>query len=410
MISVDVMKNNIEKAIYEEHIAKFIRTVILYGSWAQQTNDENSDIDIFVICESSSDKITDKIERIILTTFEGYETDISIYDATKFETLLECGSLYLHHLYSEGVILFAHTPRYTKDYLFGKLRNFTGIHEDLLLYDRMIKKTEISLRNNNSNYFDMNILAILARNTMILICYYMKNPEYGKKQVFETCKKLLGEEFIFNWDTYCALMKYRSYYNRKNVSINLMSKEDCLDYANQVQYLISLALKKMDLKNSIDRLYYLLNDNPGHNFYTSYEIFVDFDRDLFFYLNNHMKKTYGKTVDSITDPFLGELIESYKNDDFIECIYNIIIGVKDIKKKSSNYSIDCPDIYTETTTQTSAFNEYVINIPEKICHSNFIEKFIRKFIGKHIKKNDENIIDNLNKLRKLIKEELKGTP
>ena len=123
-----------------------------------------------------------------------------------------------------------------------------------------------------------------------------------------------------------------------------------------------------------------------------------------------MKKTYGKTVDSITDPFLGELIESYKNDDFIECIYNIIIGVKDIKKKSSNYSIDCPDIYTETTTQTSAFNEYVINIPEKICHSNFIEKFIRKFIGKHIKKNDENIIDNLNKLRKLIKEELKGTP
>lgn len=397
------MFNNIKKEICDGHVAKSIRAVIVYGSWARGTNDENSDIDIFVVCEFYSDKIANKIKEVILKALHGYDVDISIYDSKKFETLLECGSLYFHHLRDEGVIVYANDKKHSKEYLFRKLHKFKGISEDILLYDRMMKKTAISIKENHSNYFDINMLALLARNTMILICYYMGKPQYGKNEVYETCCELLGDEFLFDKNVYCKLMGYRSYYNRKNISIDLLSEEECIIYINQVEQLIGLAMEKMDIKNSIDRLYYLLNDNPGHNFYTSYEVFTDFDRDLYFSLNKHMKKKYNRVIDSITAPFLEELIQEYKDDDFVKCVYNIILDVKDIKKKSSNYTIDCPDVYTETDMiNFKTFGESFDELLKFLCQS----KFLRKFLNKYIKEDRKTIMDEMQFLRKCISDEL----
>ena len=61
-----------------------------------------------------------------------------------------------------------------------------------------------------------------------------------------------------------------------------------------------------------------------------------------------MKKQYNSVVNSITEPFVEELIKKHEDDDFVRCVYNVILDIKGVKKKSSNYSIDCPDLYTET--------------------------------------------------------------
>ena len=402
MISKDKI-SEIEQEIKKEHVENLIRAIIVYGSWARGTNDNNSDIDIFVICKLDTDRILNKIETSIARALTGYETDISIYDSEKFETLLECGSLYLHHIYEEGVIIYVSDKKYTKEYLFGKLREFRGISEDILLYDRMLKQTAKSIRAHNTNYFDINILALLARNTMILICYYLKKPQYGKYEVYETCCELLGEKFVFDKNIYFKLMEYRSYYNRKNIAVELPTKEEINTYIYQVEQLIILGMRIMDINNSIDRLFYLLNDNPGHNFYTAYEVFTDFDRDLYIYLNKYLMKNFNKTIDSITEPFIEEVLQEYEDDDFIKSVCNIITDVKEIKKKSSNYSIDCPDIYSEKDMKSSrTFRDFANDALKFLCRNKFLEKYLLKYV----KEDRKTIIDEMQYLREYIREEL----
>lgn len=402
MISKEII-SKIEQKIKEAHVAKTIRAIIVYGSWARGTNDKNSDIDIFVVCELYLDKIADKIEVAIASALAGYQTDISIYDAKKFETLLECGSLYLHHIFDEGVIIYVCNAKYTKEYLFGKLREFKGISEDILLYDRMMKKTVKSIMLHQINYFDINVLALLARNTMILICYYLKRPQYGKREVYETCYELLGEKLVLDKNDYFKLMEYRSYYNRKNIIVELPSKEEINSYIYQVEQLIILGMEIMDINNSIDRLFYLLNDNPGHNFYTAYEVFMDFDRDLFFYLNKYLMKKYHKNIDSIAEPFVEDVFQWYENDGFIKSVCNIIIDIKEIKKKSSNYSIDCPDVYSETNMiNARTFQDYKNDLLKFLCQNRILEKFLLKYV----KEDRKTIVDEMQNLRKYIRDEL----
>lgn len=399
----EVVINKINKEINDGYFPKSVQAIILYGSCARGTNDENSDIDILVICEFESNKMTNKVEETIFKALQGYNVDVSIYESKKFQRLLECGSLYLHHIRDEGKMIYQRSPQYSKEYLFGKLRDFKGISEDLLLYERMMKKTAISLKENHANYFDINMLALLARNTMILMCYFMENPQYGKKEVFDACNNMFGDEFLFDEKIYDKLMKYRSYYNRKNIFITLPTDEECGGYISQVKQLIMLALEKMDIKNSIDRLYYLFKDNPGHNFYTSYEVFNDFDRDLYFVLNQYMKKQYDSEVNSITEPFVEELIKKHEDDDFVRCVYNVILDIKGVKKKSSNYSIDCPDLYTETDVlNAKTIGSYINDLVKTICKINFFNKLF----GRFIKEEKDDIIKEMDCLREYIRDNL----
>ena len=214
---------------------------------------------------------------------------------------------------------------------------------------------------------------------------------------------MFGDEFLFDEKIYDKLMKYRSYYNRKNIFITLPTDKECGGYISQVEQLIMLALEKMDIKNSIDRLYYLFKDNPGHNFYTSYEVFNDFDRDLYFVLNQYMKKQYNSVVNSITEPFVEELIKKYEDDDFVRCVYNVILDIKGVKKKSSNYSIDCPDLYTETDVlNAKTIGGYINDLVKTICKINFFNKLF----GRFIKEEKDDIIKEMDCLREYIRDNL----
>ena len=195
MITSQEVIDRIKQAITKSKIKRCIRAIILYGSWARKKADEKSDIDIFVVCDYYSDRISKEIEKVISGALNDFKTDISIYDSTKFETLLKCGSLYLHHLYDEGEIVFVRDKKASKAYLFGILREFKGVSEDMLLYKRMLEATKKSIQNNGVNYFDLNTLAILARNTMILLCYVNNEHQYGKMEVYNTCKKNLQMHF-----------------------------------------------------------------------------------------------------------------------------------------------------------------------------------------------------------------------
>ena len=83
----EVVINKINKEINDGYFPKSVQAIILYGSCARGTNDENSDIDILVICEFESNKMTNKVEETIFKALQGYNVDVSIYESKKFQSI-----------------------------------------------------------------------------------------------------------------------------------------------------------------------------------------------------------------------------------------------------------------------------------------------------------------------------------
>ncbi len=236
------IKNKIENNIRNKRYYKKIRAMIVYGSWVRGDFDENSDIDILVITEGQYSIDENKIHEIVSECIQGRPIDISVYDAAKFETLLTSGSLFLHHVKDEGEIIFDRSGK-GKNYLFGKLNEFKGISEDMLLYKRMYSKAVISLENNGVNYYDINILSLVARNTLILACYHQKQPKYGKWDAFHLCKDYFDTEIQLSEKCYKELLEYRNYFNRNLDKHELPNQNRCREYENQVGMLIDWGIK-----------------------------------------------------------------------------------------------------------------------------------------------------------------------
>lgn len=394
----DTVKIQIKEKIKKLHYSAIIRAIIGYGSWIRGDYGEDSDIDILVIVETGFNINQHKLEEIFVEIATGRVIDLAIYDAKKFETVLTCGSLFLHHVKDEGEILYARKG-FTKEYLFGKLNDFKGISEDILLYQRMFVKARNSIETNGINYYDLNILSLLARNTQILICYQNEEPTYGKWQVYDKCKDLIGKQFTLSTDVYNELLMYRNYFNRKSNRIALPNGERYQIYFEEVGALIELGISLFGVHNAIDRIYFILADGVGRNLYTSYEVFSDFDRDVFIYINRYLTNRYNTTIDSIRSPFLLELVQKYPDDEFIQCVCNVVEEVKNVKKQSSNYAIDVPDVYSEIHFKnTFEHFETIFSFEEGTIGKKIIDLFISKCGGKRRK----NMLQMLEEMRNYI--------
>lgn len=379
----------------------YVRAIFIYGSFARNDYDINSDMDILVISEYGNNRIENRVKQIISKYTDDIMLDISVYSGKRFETLLEYGSLFLHHIRQEGIIVYGKGKNAKKEYLFGKLKEFKGVSEDLLLYSRMLEKSRCSIRENGVNFFDLNNLCILARNTMIVTCYREGNPKYGKWDAYETCA-CGNTSFCLSRDVYKELLSIRSYYNRMKPKMRLPKEETCNKYLSEVANLINWALERAGIRNSLDRLFYLFYDSAGRNFYTSYEIFTDFERDIYLYFSRYMKMKYGASVDSISDCFIVSMKEKYPDDRLVNCTYKLMYEIKEIKKKSSNYSIDTPDIYSEIHVKENNIFSLIYEIGER--HPKIKEilvKIMRSIKGKDLNR-EKNVVELLEEFREYV--------
>ena len=380
---------------------KNVRAIFIYGSFARGDNDENSDMDILVIAESDNNKIENIIRDIITRFLDKANLDISVYSGNRFETLLEYGSLFLHHIRQEGILVYGKGKYSNKEYLFGKLTSFKGISEDLLLYSRMHEKIEKSISENGINYYDLNILCILARNTMIVTCYHLGIPKFGKWDVYEICASEESFEGLSR-QTYADLLQFRSYYNRMKPLKKLPKDEVCKNYCQEVDKLINWALKMMGVNNTLDRMYFLFCDNAGRNFYTSYEIFVDFERDIYIGIREYMNKKYEVTIDSIADPFIAKLIDDYPDECLVDCAHQLLNEIKRIKRSSSNYSIDTPDVYSEIHIKQNSMFEQFFDLGERYLFFRKILNKIKDVLKIRGSKNEKDVLVLLDEFRKYI--------
>lgn len=315
--------------------------VFLYGSTVTGDSDENSDIDIVVVKDryECEDK---ELEKIISEIFDKDKIDISFYGRNKFENLLKCGSLFCHHLKNESRLLYSRNNN-PISYYFNNLKDFKGIAEDILLYNRLFKKTKESIFNAGVNYYDLCILGMIARNTLTVLSY-KNNPQTCKFGKYEVYKSMNSEQVIIDRYLYDELMSYRSFYKRFTPYIELPNDNKLELILEGIKKLLNYAIIEAKVEGTIDRLYHLIEDNSNRNFYTTFEIFVDLDRDLYFDLKYYLNKVYNYDLKNNTFEEVQKFAKEYNDDRFLLIVREVFNHISRIKTFSSSYEIDIPKI------------------------------------------------------------------
>lgn len=388
------LQEKIKYSIRKNGLRSKIKAVFLYGSFATNKADENSDIDILIITYSKiNQKIENKIEKIFQQHFQN-NIDISIYDQERFEKLLVSGSLFLHHIKNEGNLVYSNRER-TKDYYFNNLKEFKGVSEDILLYARLLNAAELSIKKNGVNYFDLRVLAMITRNTLIVMNYYKYKAKtrFGKFDVFESLKDEFDD---LSLDEYRDLMNYRSFFNRNCPYIDLPSISYTNKIISHISTLVEYAKDSIGLKDNIDRFNFILEDANTRNFYTSFEIFIGLERDLYMNLKKYIEQKYNHTLTSINQSTLQLLNKRYKEDYFIILTSNLVSHIDETKKISNNYTIEFADVdtvkqYLLTKNSSNKWTRWIID---------FINELVGNFnalFNKEDKEFDEKIKNTFKK-------------
>lgn len=138
--------------------------------------------------------------------------------------------------------------------------------------------------------------------------------------------------------------------------------------------------------------------------YTSFEIFTDLERDMYFYLKKYSKSKYKLEINSIRTDYIEFLIENYNKDEFFSLTLQILNHIERIKKKSNNYSIDFPDSMEIRNMSKSEFSlnklllKILINI-KKMTKTNI--KLLDKWQKELESKNYSTFIEDLERYRNM---------
>ena len=148
--------------------------------------------------------------------------------------------------------------------------------------------------------------------------------------------------------------------------------------------MIEYSKKSIGIKDNIDRFNFILDDNNTRNFYTSFEIFIDLERDLYMNLKKYIQRNYQTSLTSFNNYTLQSLTKEYRDDRFIASTSKIVKHIEFTKRYSNNYSIEVPNIYKsrQFIQNESLFQKFLINVGRKF---NFLDKLFNKLFRNNYK-------------------------
>ena len=151
--------------------------VWLYGSRARRDEDALSDIDVFVVSDTEVSK------KEVLQLVPGLPSDISVsqYSWDEITEMAEYGSLFLHHLRTEGQALWessANEGQLLK--LLSGMGDYKHAHRDIRGFMTVLVDVKASLKKGGLFTYELGVLGTVLRHSSILGCWLIGNPSFGR--------------------------------------------------------------------------------------------------------------------------------------------------------------------------------------------------------------------------------------
>lgn len=174
--------------------------VWLYGSSARGDWDSSSDVDLLVVGDGAVD-----LQQLHLPSRDCIS--LARYAWPEIEQMAAYGSLFLHHVRLEGRPLVEGRHRRLQSTL-ASLGSYRRAEQELGCFRRVLADVEESLHGDHSPDFELAVVATAARHAVILGCYLMGEPDFGRRTAFQRLLPRLGypPEFV---DEVVGLYAYR---------------------------------------------------------------------------------------------------------------------------------------------------------------------------------------------------------
>lgn len=157
-------------------------SIWLYGSHARGDMDALSDLDIFI----ASDKyISEDILEYLVPGLPN-ESSISLYSWNEITKMAEYGSLFLHHLKSEGRLLWeSGSHRGVLSCILSHLGNYQYAERDLIGFTTVLGDVRESLKGDGAAAYELAVLGTVLRHSSILGCWLLEAPCFGRVKPVE---------------------------------------------------------------------------------------------------------------------------------------------------------------------------------------------------------------------------------
>ncbi|MCU7838967.1 MAG: nucleotidyltransferase domain-containing protein [Candidatus Thiodiazotropha sp. (ex Troendleina suluensis)] len=161
--------------------------VWLYGSRARGDEDTLSDVDILVVSDSEVS------EGDILQLIPKLPVDLSVsrYSWQEVSEMADYGSLFLHHLRTEGRVLWeAETYKGELSRLLSGMDGYKHAHRDVSGFLTVLDDVNESIQSGGILTYELAVLGTVLRHSSILGCWLNAKPCFGR---IEPVKRVVAE-------------------------------------------------------------------------------------------------------------------------------------------------------------------------------------------------------------------------